>query len=472
MSGAAARSGTLAAALYLSLMSGCALGPDYHRPTLSVPDTFRDAMAAADQAASVADESWGQVYPDATLRSLLERALRANLDLQAAATRLAAAHAALGQTRLGLLPTVDGGAGLSRARSSLDAVLPGTPPIRNSENAQVSVSYELDFWGRLRRTHEAARATLLASEYARRAVSVTLVADVAKAYFNLLTLDSQLSITRRTVEARAKFVELTRAQHERGYATGLDVATAEAQAALARANIPELERQIGQQENLLCALLGENPHAIERAVRGEQLPEAPPVPPAGLPSALLERRPDILAAEQSLHAANANVGVARAALFPSISLTGLAGSLSTPLGSLFRASTAEWSAAAGLVQPLLDPQRNLYQVELANALKRAALLDYQKTVQTAFQEVADALLAYGKYGEFEHEQATQVEALRRAEAIALARYRVGYASYFDVITADRDLFGAELTLTQARANRLTTLVRLYQVLGGGWQPSG
>jgi len=199
------------------------------------------------------------------------------------------------------------------------------------------------------------------------------------------------------------------------------------------------------------------------------MPAAPPLPPPGLPSQLLERRPDLRAAEEALRAANANVGVAKAALFPTISLTGLAGSLSSPLGSLFKGTTAEWSIAAGLVQPLLDPQRNLYQMELADAHKREALFQYEKAVQTAFQEVADALLAYGKYREFEREQAAQVEALRRAASIALARYRIGYASYFDVINADRDLFAAELGLSQAYANSLTALVQLYEVLGGGWQ---
>jgi len=462
------------------LLTGCALGPDNHRPALNVPATFRGAEVASPEAApgatsgpvppSVADQLWQDVYPDAALQKLLTAALRNNLDLRIAVAHIDEARAALGQARLGLLPTLDVRGSVARTETSSDALLPGAARIRNSEEADLLASYELDFWGRLRRTHEAARASLLSSEYARRAVTVTLVANVANAYFTLLALDSQLSITRRTVESRDKFVELTRAQHERGYATGLDVATAEAQAAVARANVPDLERRTGELENQICLLLGENPHAIERASNGEAMPAAPALPPVGLPSALLERRPDLVAAEQALRAANANVGVAKAALFPTLTLTGLAGSLSAPLGSLFNPATAEWSAAAGLVQPLLDPQRSLYQLDLAQARKREALLSYQQVVQTSFQESADALLAYAKYGEFEHQQAIQVEALRRADAIALARYRSGYASYFDVINADRDLFTAELTLTQARANNLTAFVRLYQVLGGGWEP--
>lgn len=456
---------TLAVAL---LVSSCAVGPNYHRPALQTPDSVRGATPDA-AASSVGDSNWWDLYDDAKLRDLLSVALRNSPDLNAAIARIDEARASVGQTRLGFVPTVDGVADVRRNKTSQDALISGAPRFSNSEDAAVTVSYELDFWGRLRRTHEAARANFLSSEYAKRAVAVSLVASVANAYFSLLALDSQLEITRRTVDARAKFVELTRAQHERGYATGLDVATAEAQAAAARANIPDLERRIGQTENLICVLLGDSPHPIEREHRGETMPMAPPLPPVGLPSQLLERRPDVRAAEESLRAANANIGVAKAALFPQISLTGLFGSLSAPLGGLFKAPTAEWSAAAGVVQPLLDSQRGIYQVELARARTREALFGYRKAVQTAFQETADALLAYGKYGEFEREQATQVEALRRAEAIALARYRVGYASYFDVINADRDLFIAELSLSQAYGNSLTALVRLYQVLGGGWQ---
>ena len=452
----------------LALLAGCVAGPNYYRPALAPPGVYRDA-GVAPAGASVADAGWWSVYGDPRLVALIGAALRNNLDLRAAVARIDQARAALGEARLGLLPTLDARGTIMRSKTSANALPAGAPRIRNVEEAAVTVSYELDLWGRLRRENEAARATLLGSEFARSTVAATLVANVADAYFTLLSLDAQFEVTRRTVVTRAKFVDLTRAQHERGYATGLDVATAEAQAAVARANVPDLERRISSTENQICLLLGENPHPIERDHRGEVVPEAPPRPPPGLPSELLERRPDVRAAEEALHAANANVGVARAALFPTISLTGLAGSLSSPLGSLFRSSTAEWSAAAGLVQPLLDSQRNLYQVERADARKREALAQYEQAVRTAFRETADALVAYAKYGELAREQANQVAALRRAEDIALARYRVGYASYFDVINADRDLFAAELALNQAHANSLTGFVRLYQTLGGGWQ---
>jgi len=457
------------AAIALSLLlASCALGPNYQRPSTSIPDQYRYG-AQTPESQSVGDATWSNVYQDPQLQQLIATALHNNYDLKTAVARIEEARATVGETRLAFFPTIDAQANISRTKNSTDLLLPGEPRFTNVSQVSVQASYELDFWGRLRRANESARASLLSSDFGRRAVTVSLIANVATGYFSLLSLDSQLEVAKRTVGTREKFVELTRQQHDRGYATGLDIATAEAQAAAARATIPLLELQVGQLEDQLCVVLGENPHPIDRPHRGEEMPPPPPLPPSGLPSQLLERRPDVREAEEALHAANADIGAAKAALFPTISLTGLAGSLSTPLGNLFKASTAEWSVAAGAVQPLLNAQRSIYQVELAQARTHEALFQYQKTVQSAFQEVADALLAFNKYLEFERQQVVQVEALRRAEAIALARYRVGYASYFDVINADRDLFQAELTLSGAYGNNLTSLVRLYQVLGGGWQ---
>jgi multidrug efflux system outer membrane protein len=449
------------------LLFGCAVGPDYHRPDLSPPASFRGNEQQS-AAGSFATTQWQTVYTDPKLQELIALALQGSLDLKTAMARIDEARAELNVSRMAFAPTIDATGSLGRARTSLDMLTPGSPPIRNIEQVAVSASYELDLWGRVRRSTEAARATLLGTEYAQRTVTTVLIANVADAYFNLQSLDAQLEITQRTVGSREKFVALTRAQHDRGYATGLDVATAEAQADAARALVPDLQRRITQTEDQLCVLLGQNPHAIERTNLGELMPEVPPLPAAGLPSELLEQRPDVRALEESLRAANADVGVAKAALFPTISLTGLAGSLSSPLGNLFRTPTAEWSAAVNAVQPLLDPQRSLFQVEAADARKREALDGYEQAVRTAFQEVADALVAYARYGESARELANQVEALRRAQQIALGRYRVGYASYFDVINADRDLFTAELTLNQAYTNGLTAYVQLYQALGGGW----
>ncbi len=457
------------------LPAACAVGPNYHRPALDVPAQYRQvAPPAADNAAqvdaaSLGDSGWQEVYTDSNLQTLLATAIQNNYDVKMAVARIDEARAELGSTQLNYLPQVSVDANVGRAETSDYARLPGAARINNEDQVQIQASYQLDLWGQLRRMNEAGRANLLASQYAQRAVRVTLIATVAAAYFDLISLDSQLEITRRTVATRTKFYELTRAQHEGGYVTGLDVATAEAQLAAARANIPDLERQIAQTEDQISVLVGTNPGPVIRARYGEAVPEAPPRPPAGLPARLLERRPDVSQAEQALVAANAEIGVAKAALFPNIALTGSAGSLSVPLGKLFSAPAAEWTAGVGLVQPLLSVQSNLYQVQLADARRREALFQYEKTVQAAFQDVADALVAYQKYGEFEREEASQVDALRRAREIALARYRIGYASYFDVINADRDLFTAELQLAQAYGNNLNALVHLYSALGGGWQ---
>jgi len=457
-----------------ALVAGCAMGPDYHRPALDMPAHYRDVAPTANSSTtdptSVGDSNWSQIYTDPNLQSLIKRALKDNFDVKIAAARIDEARAQLGSTRLYYLPQVSAEAGVGRTQISDYARTPGAPRIYSDDQVQIQATYQLDFWGQLRRLNEAARANFLGSQYAHKAVRVTLVSTLAADYFDLISLDSQLEITRRTVGTRDKFVELTTAQYRGGYVTGLDVATAQAQLSAARANVPEVERQIAQLEDEISILIGENPGPIVRTHYGEAVPESPPRPPAGLPSQLLERRPDIAQAEQALVAANAQIGVAKAALFPNISLTGSDGALSLPLGKLFTAPAAEWSAGVNLVQPLLSVQQNLYQVQLANARTREALYLYQKTVQTAFQDVADALVEYQKYGEFETEEAHQVDALRRAREIAVARYRTGYASYFDVINADRDLFAAELTLAQAYTNNLNALVHLYSALGGGWQP--
>ena len=459
-----------------ALLAACAVGPDYHRPALGVPEGYRDVApapgAAAPGSRSVGDLGWWEVYSDTDLQELIKAALRNNPDVLTALARIDEAHADLGSTRLNYFPQLSADASVARAKTSLYATPAGVPRINNAAQVRIDASYQLDLWGQLRRMNEAARANLLGSEYAKRAVDVTIVSAVASAYYELVSLDSQLEITRRTIITREKFVELTRAQHERGYATGLDVATAEAQLATARATLPDLERQITQTEDLISVLLGRNPGPVVRAHFGEAVPEAPPRPPAGLPAQLLERRPDIAQAEQALVAANAEVGVAKAALFPNITLTGSAGSLSVPLGHLFTSPAAEWSVAAGLLQPLLSVQSNLYQVQAADARKREALGQYQKAVLGALQDVADALVAYQKYGEVERQLEEEVRALRRAREIADARYRIGYASYFDVINADRDLFVSELALAQTYTNSWDSLVRLYASLGGGWQEAG
>jgi multidrug efflux system outer membrane protein len=320
----------------------------------------------------------------------------------------------------------------------------------------------------LRRENEAVRAELLASEHARRGVVVSLVADVASIWFRLASLEEQLKVTRATVETRQRFLDLTRAQFDRGTVSGLDVATAEAQLAQARDSIPEFERQLATSANALSLLLGRNPEALQNRPAEVRTAMAPEIP-VGLPSRLLERRPDILQAEQALVSANARIGSAKAALFPTISLTGSFGSLSGPMSELFTQPAETWSAGVNLLQPILDADRNQYRVDLADARKAEALALYEKAVRNGFREVSDALVTRQKTMEIERAQIELVRAQQRAEEIATARYRIGYSSYFDVINADRDLFTAKLALASARLNALLATVQLYRALGGGWE---
>ncbi len=461
-------------------IAACALGPDYRRPDTNTPAAYRFEQDTS--AESVADAGWWQVYRDPALQALIRESLANNLDVRIAAARLDQARAALGSARLQQLPQIGVAADATRQRTSAYQLPAGGRPVSNVFAAEGTLSYEIDFWGKYRRATEAARAQLLQSSYAKQDVMAGLVAGVATAYFSLQALDEQVAITRRTVGTRQKFVDLTQAQHDRGTVSQLDVATAQAQLAVAKANLPDLLRQIGQTENQLSVLLGHNPDRIVRgdsraaredpasALVDQPAPAGrPPVPAAGLPSSLLERRPDLREAEQNLVAANAEVGVAKANLFPSITLTAAGGGVSSALSSLFSGPARTWSAGGELLQPLLNSQRNLYQLELADAQKRQALLQYQKSVQTAFQEVSDALIARQQDADVQAAQEAQVDAQRRANTIALARYRVGYASYFNVIDADRDLFTAELALSAARLSTQLSVVQLYRALGGGWQ---
>ncbi len=446
-------------------LAGCTFGPDYARPTLDTPEAYRWQTADAEPG-SFGDLGWWQVYADPTLQELIETAAAQNLDVRIAVARIEQAEATLGSSRLAQLPQISASAGETRTRAS-QRVSSFSAGERTVDTVQLGASWEIDLWGRLRRATEAGRADLLAARYAQQGVVVTLVGDVATAYFNLQTLDEQLAITRRTVATREKFVELTHARHDSGVVSGLDVATAEAQLATAQANIPDLERQIAQGEDGLSILLGGNPGSIARDPSALDLPA--PVPATGLPSALVDRRPDLRQAEAALIAANARVGVAKAALFPTLSLTGAVGSSSSALDGLFTGPAEIFSIGGNLLLPLLDAQRNLFQVDLADARKREAILQYRKVLLGAFRDVSDALIARQKNAEFEQAQAAQVTALRRADEIALARYRIGFSSYFDVINAERDLFGAELALSAAKRNTRIASVQLYRALGGGWQ---
>lgn len=452
--------------LMTAALSACAVGPDYQRPPQDVPTAYRGERAGT--AASVGDADWRAIYTDASLQQLIEGALEANLDLRIAAARIEQAAAQLGVARIGQLPGVDASGALSRAETSAYARSQGQPRIGERASLGLNLSWELDFWGRLRRLGEAARAEWLSSRFAEQALRVSLVADVATAYFGVCALDERSAAADRSVQSREDFLKLTRAQLQRGVVSGLDVSSAEAQLAAAQASIHDLARLRDQTENALSVLLARQPQAL---MRESECSNPVMTAAAGLPSRLLERRPDLLQAEQALVAANARVGAAKAALFPTLSLTGAFGALSTDVSELLTAPAETWSVGVGLLQPLLDADRNAYQVDLARARKREALLQYEKTVRTAFREVADALVAQARSAEVLKAQQAQVDALRRAEEIARARYRVGYSSYFDVINADRDLFDAEQGLAQARLSAQLATVELYRALGGGWVTS-
>lgn len=454
----------LALIIMPAALAACSIGPEYKRPDVDVPGTFR-TQEGTPAPNSVADLAWWDVYQDKTLQQLLKTALEQNRDVKISAARIAEARAQVGVSRLAQYPQVDVALGVQRGR----VFQSGEHVTGGLFTAEAQMSFEVDLWRRLASLSDAARANLLATEYARHAVQVSLVSDVATAYFSLLSLDQQFRITQGTVATRERFLELTQSKFRRGVASGLEVSRAEASLALARGNLPDLQRQIAQTENQLQILLGRNPGPIVREHFDLQAMPAPPEVPAGLPSSLLERRPDLRQAESNLVAATADVRAAKAALFPSISLTASYGSESLALADLFSGPSKIWSVGLGFLQPILNANRNAYQVDAARAREEQALLQYQSAVAGAFREAADALEARRGYAEFLRAQEEQVRALREASRRVTKRYEVGYSSYFEVVDADRDLFTAELQLAQGYRNTLVSLVQVYKALGGGWE---
>lgn len=450
-----------------TLLAGCALGPDYRRPDVPTPVAWRDTGPQAEPA-SLADVAWWQLFQDEELKGLIRTALEANKDLRIAVTRVDQARAMAGITRADQYPRVQAGASATTNRAS-DTVRP-----RNMGGEQglltttVDLAFEIDLWGRLRRATEAARAELLASEEARQAVAMTLIGDVATTYLQLRELDLELEITRRSVESRRQSVEIVRERYEAGLTSALDLRQAEAELASTAAQIPDLERQIAQTEHRLSVLVGRNPGGITRGrpLAGQTFP---PAVPAGLPSALLERRPDIRQAEAALVAANARIGVARAAFFPQISLTGLFGVESAALSDLFTGPSRIWSFGPTVTLPIFEGGRNQANLELTEARQREALLRYEQAIQQAFREVEDALVAHRKAREALAEQAAAVRASREALEVAEFRYRSGLTSYLSVLDAQRTLLAAELAESRTLGAQLIAVVQLYRALGGGWE---
>jgi multidrug efflux system outer membrane protein len=457
------------------LLSGCAVGPNYKRPEVPVPVQFRTPEQLSErEAASLADLKWFEVFHDEALQELIRGALQQNYDLRDAFTRVEQARANLGVTRANQLPQLSASGSLEATRISRNGSLPipSAIPVKQDINFGQAglnlLSFELDIWGRLRRAIEAARASLLSAQENRKAVITTVVSDVASDYLHLRELDHELEISQRTLENREAFLKLTQDRQRGGVATLLDLRQAEQLVETAAARIPTIQQQIEQMENAISLLLAENPRSI---VRGRSFLEQdlPPDVPFGMPSNLLERRPDIRAAEQALVAANANIGVAKAAYFPQISLSGLIGGQSSQLTSLFSGPNGNWTFAPQITQPIFAGGRIKSNVRLAEAQRNQAEVAYEKAIQTAFREVSDALIAHQRTHQSRHEQEKLVSALEDRKRLAYVRYRGGVDTQLNALDADRDLFAAELTLAQTRYSELLSVVQLYKALGGGWQ---
>lgn len=449
------------------LAAGCAVGPNYQRPTVNTPATFRGETQVASN--SIAALPWWQVFQDDTLQNLIRVALTNNYDLRVAVTRVEQARALAAQARSQYWPQLDyalfGGRGKNVANNE---------PSPTGESGAVfggeaSASWEIDLWGRLRRLNESARAQFLASQEARRDVTISLIAQVAQDYFQLLGLDQQLEIARRSTNSFGESLKIFDERLHGGVASKLETSSAEALMDAAAATIPGLEQQIALQENQLSVLLGQNPGAIRRE-NATLEHQAPPAIPAGLPSALLERRPDIREAEQQLRSANAQVGVAKANFFPQLDLTGLLGGASTELSAFTSGGAdAAWEIAAGLTGPLFHGGQLRAQYAQARAAREAAALQYQAAVLNALQEISGALISREKLAAAYTQQSRAVEAYKIAVKVALERYRMGHADYYEVLQEQQLLFPAEDTLVQTQLNQLLAVVQLYRALGGGWE---
>jgi multidrug efflux system outer membrane protein len=464
------RGGQIGATAVLALLAGCTLGGRYERPPIDTPPAYRgadDAPATSEAAGSLGDELWSSVFHDPVLEALIRSALEQNLNVRIAANRVLQERAQLTITRADEFPTVNATAERLGVSSPALGAFPSYA--YQAEEVTGSVSWTLDFWGRYRKATEAARANLAASEWGQRAARSTLVADVASDYFQLQALDVELDISRRTAKSRRESLELITTLANGGADSLADVRQAEQLVYTAEAAIPDLERQIQQQENALRILLGQNPGPIPRgpSLIDEALPEA--VPP-GLTSNLLERRPDVREAEENLVAANAQVGVARAELFPTISLTGMGGFESTSLSNLFTGASHAWSYSGSLTQPIFEAGKLRANLRLAKAEREQLILSYRQTIQQAFSDVSNALIGYRKYREYAAQEAKLVTAAEDAVRLANLRYQAGATSFLEVLTNDANAYSAELDLVQARLGQRLALVQLYSALGGGWQP--
>jgi outer membrane protein, multidrug efflux system len=467
----------LVTAICLAAMSlaGCTVGPNYRKPAVQVPTEYHGLKADAQdqtqaqeqtQAASIADLPWWEVFKDPVLQELIRTALKQNYDLQLATERITYARAQLQVTRSNQFPQVN-----AVVNGTDERAYQGFAFRTKFATAAADAAFQLDLFGQLRRQTESARAQVLASDYARKVTILTLVSDVASDYFALLDLDLQLQITRDTVKTQQDAVRLTQYRLEHGVATMLDVLQAKQVLDTANAQIPELERQIGIEEDAISVLLGDYPHSV---TRGRQLVDQPfptDVPP-GLPSSLLERRPDILQAEQNLISANAQIGVAKAAFFPQINLTGTGGGAagrSTVFTSVLNSNLGTWGVGAQITQPIFTAGRLRGNLRAAESQQRQFLISYKQAIQSAFRDTSDALIGYEQYHKVRVAQEVTVKDLSDSVDTSLKRYRGGIATYLEVLDNQRSLFSAQLTLAQDRGNEFQSLVQMYKALGGGWR---
>ncbi|MFZ7128753.1 MAG: efflux transporter outer membrane subunit [Desulfobacterales bacterium] len=455
---------------FLLILTGCmTLGPDYQRPGIDTPPSWRfEVMDAED----LANTAWWEQFNDPVLNNLVRIALEENKDLLIAAARIEEFFGRYFSTRGDRFPSAAGSADAFRQRVSEEGVtrIPDDDNPYSQYEAFLNGAWEIDFWGKFRRATEAARAELLGTEEAWRTVVLTLVGAVASAYVDLRTLDKQLEITDRTAESRKETLDLFEMRFGRGVISEIDLAQAESEYADALARIPDLERAIGQTENALSVLLGRNPDAIPRGLSLDEL-ILPPVP-AGVPSDILVRRPDIRQAEQMLIAANARIGAAKALYFPTISLTGALGTVSTDLSDLFTGASKTWNYGVPVSVPLFTAGRIGGEVKAAEAADRQALFTYQQAIQNAFREVEDALLDRAKSIQRLEALGRQMNALRKYAQLARMRYGEGVSSYLEVLDAERSLFNVELAYTAGQNTLFRALIGIYRSMGGGWIEEG
>jgi multidrug efflux system outer membrane protein len=454
-----------AAILFALPLCACTVGPDYRRPDIDVPANWR---LGPTEAVEISNVAWWDQFEDRVLSDLVRTALENNKDVKVATARVDEAFAQYGIVRSAQFPQVDASASAARAGVSQTGALsvPGGKHVFNGFDVNLSASFELDVWGRLRRATESAQASVLASRQGRSTVVLTLVSSVASGYIRLRALDRQLEIAQRTSQSLGEAARLQRVRFVEGAVPESDYQQAEAQYRDAVARVPELERQIAQQENFISVLLGCNPGPI---ARGRDLDALQfPAVPSGLPASLLERRPDIRQAEETLVAANADIGVAKAAYFPDISLTGLLGLESGQLSDLFKGPSKTWSIGANVLAPIFNAGRIRSGVERADAVQREALYTYEKTIISAFQDVENALVDRAKFERVRDEQARNVDALQRFRDLADLRYREGAAIYLEVATAEQSLFNVQLAYVTTQSQLFQSYANLYKALGGGW----